>query len=221
MHICLEALIRLFLEVLRSLFGDITLLWKGGYLSSELPTLISTLKWIFFFTVVAMLTKSRIFRTMIIVGVPSFVNLIIDKLNLIPHIGSIISFIGGIALAPITALAWAYALLIDEEINPFLRIAATPGIMILAAINTIHPLTILGDISFILASGFIPQIIAFTTIGLIGLIIFLSPSFLCIVINKVLKLWSSWRYSTILILSPTLVSLIREKIYKILRKIST
>jgi len=193
-NICLEALLRLFFEILRVLFGNVTLLWKGGYFESELPYLISTCKWIFVFVLIAALVKNHTLRNLLIVGIPATFNLLIDTLNLIPFVGTFFSIGAGIIGVPIAALAWSFALWIDDRVHPLLRIFATPGIMILAAVNAVWPTSIFGDLGYALLSGFLPEISAFIGLIVIGVITILNPTFLCSAINKVLLKWETIRY---------------------------
>ncbi|MBU4501846.1 MAG: hypothetical protein KKA79_04585 [Nanoarchaeota archaeon] len=193
-NICIEALLRLFFEIIRVLFGDITLLWRGGYFETQLPALISTFKWIFLFAIMTVLVQNRLIRKALIVMIPEFINLMIDLLGIIPFIGPFLSIGAGVIGAPIAALAWAFALWTDEHVHPMLRLFATPGVMILAAVNAIHPFSIFGGAAYVVAFTFAAEIMAFLCIGLIGLIIILSPTFLCNFINGALKTWEEIRY---------------------------
>lgn len=193
-HICLEALIRLFFEIVRVLFGDVTLIWQGSYLESELPALLSTLKWILFFTILAMVVKNKTLRNVIVIGVPAVVNLSIDALGLIPYIGSFFAIGVGIAGVPIAALAWAFVLWVDDKVHPLLKIFATPGVMLCAAVNAVQPASVFGDFGFALALSYAPEIVAFFGIIAIGIIIVISPTWLCSALNKVLIVWEGIRY---------------------------
>lgn len=193
-HICLEALIRLFFEIVRVLFGDVTLIWQGSYLDSELPALLSTLKWILFFAILAMVVKNKTLRNVIVIGVPAVVNLSIDALSLIPFVGSFFAFGFGIAGVPIAVLAWAFVLWIDDQVHPLLKIFATPGVMFCAAFNTIHPVSLVGDFGFALALSYAPELVAFFCMIAISIPIVISPAWLCSALNKVLVIWEGIRY---------------------------
>ncbi|MBL7100826.1 MAG: hypothetical protein ISS23_02620 [Nanoarchaeota archaeon] len=194
LNVCLEVLIRLFFEIIRVLFGNITLLWKGGYLESEIPALLSTLKWIFFFTILTVIVKNRVLKNLFIIGVPAAFSFLIDLFGLIPFVGTFFSVGVGIAGIPIAALAWAFVLWTDEKVHPLLRFFATPGIMICAAINAVQPFSIVGDFSFALAIAYVPEIMAFFGIVFVGIVIILSPTFLCSILNSVLVKWADIRY---------------------------
>lgn len=194
LNICLEALIRLLFEITRVLFGDVTLIWRGGYLDSELPALLSTLKWVLFFTILAMVTKNRLLRNILVVGVPAAFGLLVDFLNFIPYVGTFFAVGAGIAGMPISALAWAFVLWVDEDVHWLLRVFATPGIMICAAINAVWPTSVVGDLGFAVALAYAPEIVAFFGVVAMGIIIAVSPAWLCSILNRVLVLWEAIRY---------------------------
>jgi len=192
-HICLEALIRLFFEIIRVLFGDVTLI-GAGYLDSQLPALLSTLKWILFFTILSMVVKNQVLKKLIIIGVPAIFSLLIDLLGLIPYVGTFFSVGVGIAGVPIAALAWAFVLWVDDRVHWLLRVFATPGIMICAAINAVQPVSIAGDFGFALAIAYMPELMAFLGIIFIGVMMILTPTWLCTPLNWVLVKWETIRY---------------------------
>lgn len=198
LNVCLEAVIRLFFEIIRVLFGDVTLLWRGGYFETQLPYLVSTLKWVFIFTLLTMLVKNNLFQKLLVVGIPAVVNLLIDAFGLIPYVGTIISTGIGIVGVPISALAWAFVLWTDEEIHPLLRFFATPGIMIAAAINAVQPLSIIGDLGYAVAFAYIAEIMAFLGVifsgAIVGLSMYLQTTFICSAINWALSKWETIRY---------------------------
>ncbi len=198
LNICIEAVIRLFFEIIRVLLGDITLIWRGGYFETELPYLVSTLKWVFIFTLLTMLVKNNLFQKLLIVGIPAVVNLFIDALGLIPYVGTSLSVGVGIVGVPISALAWAFILWTDEEVHPLLRVFATPGIMIAAAINAVQPLSIIGDLGYAVAFTYLAEIMAFLGVvfigAIVGLSVYLQSTFICSAINWALSKWETIRY---------------------------
>lgn len=194
LNICLEALIRLLFEIVRVLFGDVTLIWNGGYLDSELPALLSTLKWVLFFTVLAMFTKNRLLKNILVIGVPAAFSLLVDGLNLIPYVGTFFAVGAGIAGIPIAALAWAFVLWTDDKVHPLLRIFATPGIMVCAAINAVQPVSFAGDFGFAIAIAYVPEIMAFLGVVVMGILIALSPEWMCSTVNWTLVKWETIRY---------------------------
>lgn len=198
LNVCLEAVIRLFFEIIRVLFGDVTLLWRGGYFETQLPYLISTLKWVFVFTLLAMLVKNNLAQKLLIVGIPAAVNLLIDGLGLIPYVGTFLSTGAGIVGVPISALAWAFVLWTSEEVHPLLRVFATPGIMIVAAINAVQPLSIIGDMGYAVAFVYIAEIMAFLGVifvgAVVGLSVYFETTFVCSMINWALVKWETIRY---------------------------
>ena len=191
--ICIEALIRLFFEIIRVLFGDVTLIGES-YLDTQLPALLSTLKWILLFTILSMLVRNQVLKKILIVGIPAVFGSLIDLLGLIPFVGGFLSVGVGIAGIPIAVLAWCFVLWVDDRVHPLLRVFATPGIMICAAINAVQPVSIAGDLGFALAVGYMPELMAFLSLIVISVIIIISPTFLCSALNKVLILWESIRY---------------------------
>ncbi|MBM3199313.1 hypothetical protein FJZ53_00125 [Candidatus Woesearchaeota archaeon] len=195
LQVCVEALIRLFFEIIRVLFGDITLLWRGGYFDTQIPYLISTLKWILFFTILAMMVKNAKLRAFLIICVPVAVNLLIDSLGAIPFIGTALSVGVGIAGAPITALAWAFILWVDDRVHWALRIFATPGIMLAGAIVATLPyFSAPIDIGYAAGVAFAPEIMAFLGLAVIGVIIIISPTGMCSALNWSLQKWEAIRY---------------------------
>lgn len=192
--ICIEALIRLFFEIMRVLFGDVSLLWRGGYFDTQIPALISTLKWILFFTILSMIVKNQFLKKVLIIGIPAVFSLLIDGLSVIPYVGTLFSIGVGIAGVPISALAWAFVLWVDDRVHPLLRIFATPGIMICAAINAVQPVSIAGDFGFAVAVAYMPELMAFLSIIFIGVLMIFSPTWLCSSINWVLVKWETIRY---------------------------
>lgn len=218
-HICLEALIRLLFEIVRVLFGDVTLIWRGGYLETEIPALLSTLKWILFFTLIAMVTKNRLLKNLIILGVPAVFSLLIDGLSLIPYIGTFFSISIGIVGVPISALAWAFVLWTDDQVHWLLRLFATPGIMICAAINAVQPISIGGDLGFAVAIAYMPELMAFLAVIFIGVVIILSPTFLCSALNWVLVKWETIRYAGWKVAILGCLVFIRNKVIKIKNKL--
>ena len=193
LNICLEALIRLFFEIVRVLFGDVTLI-GNSYLDSELPHLISTLKWVFFFTLVAMLSKNPWIKKGLIIGIPSIIGLVKIPLSFIPFIGPFLSVGAGLASAPIVVISWLFILWIDDKIHPLLKVFATPGIMICAALNSVFPTSIFGNLGYVFLMGALPEITAFFGLLVIGFIIILSPTFICSFVNRTLELWAAIRY---------------------------
>lgn len=194
LNVCLEAVIRLFFEIVRVLFGDVTLIWRGGYFDTELPYLLSTLKWVFVFTLLAMLVKNNLFQKLLIVGIPAVVNLLIDSLGLIPYIGSFFSVGAGIVGVPISALAWAFVLWTDDHVHWLLRIFATPGIMVCAAINAVQPVSFAGDFGFAIAIAYVPEIMAFLGVVVMGILVAISPEWMCSTVNWTLVKWETIRY---------------------------
>lgn len=191
MNICLEALIRLFFEIVRVLFGDVTLIWKGGYLASELPALLSTLKWIMVFTVIAMLSKNHLIKKLLIVSIPSLVGL----LSFIPYVGNFLAIAAGIATARVVVISWAFVLWSDDRIHPLLRFFATPGVMIAAALNAVFPFSsTFGNLGYAFFAGYLPEVAAFLAIIFTGVAIVVRPTFLCSAVNSVLILWETVRY---------------------------
>ena len=193
-NICLESLIRLFFEIVRVLFGDVTLLWRGDYFESELPALISTLKWVFLFAFIAMFIHNQLMRKLLIVGIPAVFNFLIDSLSAIPFVGTFFSVGVGIVGAPIAALAWSFALWTDDNVHPLLRLFATPGIMVLAAVNAVQPISIVGDLGYAFAFAYFAEILSFLSIVFVGIIILFNPTFLCSVLNGTLVKWETIRY---------------------------
>ena len=191
LNICLEALIRLFFEVIRVLFGDVTLLWKGGYFDTQLPALISTLKWVFVFTLVSMLSKNPLWKKIIILAIPFLVGL----LSYIPFIGGILSVGAGILTMRIVVMSWVFVMWSDESIHWLLKIFATPGVVVFAALNAVFPYTsVFGNLGYAFLMGYLPEIAAFLFLVISGLLIIISPSFICNALNSVLQIWESIRY---------------------------
>jgi len=213
-HICIEALIRLFFEIIRVLFGNVTLLWKGGYFETELPALLSTAKWVFIFILITMLVKNKFFRNILVIGIPAAINLLIDMLGMIPFIGTFLSIGVGIAGAPIAALGWAFVLWTDQEIHPLMRVAATPGIMILAAINAVQPFSIFGDLGYAVVITKVPIIAGVGGIAFIGIVIAIGIDSLCALLNYTLKKWEAIRYEGFVSAILSCFILIKNKIYK-------
>ncbi len=191
LNICLEAVIRLLFEISRVLFGDITLLWKGGYFATEIPALLSTLKWVFVFALVSMLSKNQLLKKFIILGIPFLVGL----LSFIPFIGGLLAVGAGILTMRIVVMAWVFVLWSDDRVHWLLRIFATPGVVIFAALNAVFPYTsVFGNLGYAFLMGYLPEIAAFLFLVVSGLIIIISPSFLCGTLNSVLKTWEAVRY---------------------------
>jgi len=141
-----------------------------------------------------MLVHNQLLKKIIIIGVPAIFSLLIDTLSLIPFVGTFLSIGVGIAGAPISALAWAFVLWVDDRIHPLLRLFATPGIMICAAINAVQPVSIAGDFGYALAVGYMPEIMAFIGIIFIGVILVIRPVILCQTLNWALVAWETVRY---------------------------
>lgn len=212
LNICLEALIRLFFEIVRVLFGNITLIWKGGYLASELPSLLSTLKWVMIFAVVAMVSKNHLIRKLIIVGIPSLIGL----LSYIPLIGNFLAIAAGIAAARVVVVSWVFVLWSDERIHPLLKFFATPGVMICAALNAVFPYTsTFGNLGYAFFMGYLPEIGAFLAIVFMGVSVIASPTSLCSALNWVLIQWEVIRYEGWTTALLSCFMFIRNKAFKI------
>ncbi len=201
LNICLEAIIRLFFEVIRVLFGDVTIIFKSSniiaglveYLGSQIPALISTLKWIFIFILISMLSKNQLLKKVIILGIPFLVGL----LSYIPFIGNLLAVGAGILTMRIVVISWVFVLWSDDRIHWLLRIFATPGVMIIAALNAVFPYTsVFGNLGYAFLTSYVPEVAAFLFIVVMGLIFIISQSWtgLCEVLNFVLVKWETIRY---------------------------
>ncbi|MDP2906626.1 MAG: hypothetical protein Q8O03_01685 [Nanoarchaeota archaeon] len=201
LNICLEAIIRLFFEVIRVLFGDVTIIFKsaniiaglGEYFYSQTPALVSTLKWIFIFILVSMLSKNELLKKMIILGIPFLVGL----LSYIPFIGGYLAVGAGILTMRIVVISWVFVLWSDERVHPLLRAFATPGVMIIAALNAVFPYTsVFGNLGYAFLTSYAPEVAAFLFVVIMGLLFILTSSWtwLCELVNFVLIKWETIRY---------------------------
>jgi len=195
-NICLEAFIRLFFELIRFFLGDVSLIFRSGffaYLEVGLPVMISRLWLIFLFVVIIIVFRTDFIRNLVILSVPAAINSFSDIVNLIPG-GQFIGVPGVMLGVFVSAIAWAFLVLSNDKIHPFLRVAAAPIMMALGAINAAQPASIIGDGIAFLGFTYMAEIAAFSMFIILGLIVLVSPTFICSAINKVLMVISSYRY---------------------------
>jgi len=201
LNVCLEAIIRLFFEIVRVLFGDVTIIFKSGniitglgaYFYSQTPALLSTLKWVFVFILVSMLSKNELLKKMIILSIPFLVGL----LSYIPFIGKFLAVGAGILTMRIIVISWVFVLWSDERVHWLLRLFATPGVVIIAALNAVFPYTsVFGNLGYAFLISYVPEVAAFLFLVVIGLIFIFASSWtgLCEVVNFVLIKWETVRY---------------------------
>lgn len=198
LNICLEAFIRLFFEIIRFLFGDVSLIFRSSffaYLEVGLPVMISRLWLIFIFVVIILVFRQPFMRNLVILSIPAAMNSFSDFMNILPTgisqiIGIPIAFLGIF----VSAIAWGFLVLSNEKIHPLLRISAAPIMMILGAANAAQPVSIVGDAIAFLGFTYMAEIAAFAMFIIMGLIVLASPTFICSAVNKVLMVISGYRY---------------------------
>ncbi len=197
LNICIEAVIRLFLEIINYIFGDITLLFRGhpeALWTVVLPELLRTIAWVFIFFLVRYLVKIRLVANAIVIGIPVLLKLVATYLITIPIIGWIISPTLYVTAAILSAIAWGFLTLTDETIPFYLRFVGLPGMMILGAISgLIGPFGLLMDVGAIIALSTIPRIIVPLSTLIVILLTWWSPTLFCEMINSGLKLIESVR----------------------------
>jgi hypothetical protein len=187
--VCAEAGIRLLLETLKFLGLD-----PSAPFYVDLRTMLGAIKWLFIFLIIKVLVKHKLISNSLIVGIPAMLNMVATGIAAIPFIGIIGSAItwlvvGSISSA-ITSLAFGIILLTDERINLALRLIALPGMMMLGAMSgALIGLGVVGDVFIVIIMSYVPYAVIALSIAISGLIFFLSPGFLCELVNKALKLF--------------------------------
>lgn len=193
-NICFEAFIRLFFEFVRFFFGDVTLIFREGffsYLDVGVPVMVSRLWLIFLFVGITLVFRTDFIRNIVILSIPAFLNLFSDMTSIIGTPVMILSIF-------VSAVAWAVLVLSNEKIHPLLRVAAAPVMMVLGGINAVQPFSIAGDVTVFFAFTYMAEIAAFSTFIILGLIILVSPTFICSALNKALVIIESYRYEGII-----------------------
>ena len=182
--ICAETGIRLFLEILKFLGFDPT---AAAYI--DLGAMLGAIKWVFLFLIVKVLIKNRLAATAVIASIPMTFNLVGSFLGLIPFVGWLFTIFFGLVAAGVSAIAWSIIILTDDRINILLRIIALPGMMILGAVNALLPfIGIATSIGAAALFAYIPYLMIGISLMLYGLIVYLSPAFLCGAMNNVIAL---------------------------------
>lgn len=194
--ICLEAVIRLFFELVRFFLGDVTLIFKSGffdYLEVGLPVMLSRLWFLAIFVVIMLVFRQDFMRNLVILSIPAVINFFSDAANVLPG-GQFIGVPGTILGVFVSATAWAFLVLSNPRIHPLLRLVAVPGMMVLGAINAIQPASFVGDILAFVGFTYMAEIAAFLAFIVIGVIVIISPPFICGSVNKVLVVIEGFRY---------------------------
>jgi len=191
--VCLEVVIRLLLALARFLFGDVSLIWKEGvseYLVVGLPTMFSNAVFFALIIIVGIFFKQAKIRNAILFGLPAVINAAID-------FGAPVS--GGLTQAFalfgafVTAICWAAVALFDEQMNPVMRFAAIPAMVILGFINSLWPISIIGDAIGYLGFTFLAEFMGIIVLVIFGALIIFSPSFVCGTANEYLIFAADWR----------------------------
>lgn len=196
LSICVEALIRLFLEIINFVFGDVTLIFTGHPEAfwDVLQELLRTISWVFIFFLVRYLVKVKVLANAIIIGIPMLLTLVATALAAIPIIGWIFSGATLIASGILSALAWGFIALTDETVPLYLRFVGLPGMMLLGAIaGVIGPFGFLMSAGAIAALSTIAKIVIPLSTLIVLLLTFWSPTWFCETLNSTLKLMENVR----------------------------
>ncbi len=207
LNICVEALIRLLLEIINFVFGDITLIFRGHpeAIWSVLQELLKTIVWIFIFFIIKAMIKNRLVASAIIIGVPTFLIFLAKALSgfiasLIgtPVLGAIVGFLFSSPLIVISgilsALAWGFLAISDETVPLYLRFVGLPGMIVLGFISgAIGPLGLLLSVGAIVGVSMAARIVIPLSTLIVLLVTFWSPTFFCETLNSSLKLMESIR----------------------------
>lgn len=236
LNICIEAMIRLFLEIINFIFGDITLLFRGhpeALWTIVLPEMLKTIAWVFIFYLIKYIARSRIVSYILIIGLPLVLTWIAHALSTFiasliatPLIGAVVGFVIASPLLMVSgllsAVAWGFLAITDDTVPLYLRIVGMPGMMVLGLIAGS-----IGPFGWLMAAGAVAGltvaagvIIPLSTLAVI-LITWWSPSFFCEKLNSTLKLLENIRQEGLiegikgsLVIIPVLIKKRIIKLYK-------
>ncbi len=197
LNICVEALIRLIFEIINYVFGDVTLLFRGhpeAFWTVVLPELLRTISWIFIFFLIKYLVKVKLLANLIIIGIPIVLKLIATAFAAIPIIGWLFSGAILVTSAILSAIAWGFITITEDEVPFYLRVVGLPGMMVLGAVSGA-----IGVFGMVIDAG---AIVALSTIArwvipgstLVVLLLTLwSPTWFCEMLNGSLKIIANVR----------------------------
>jgi hypothetical protein len=222
LNICVEALIRLLLEIINYVFGDITLLFRGhpeAFWTVVLPELLRTIVWIFIFYIIKYLIKVRFLANIIIIGIPLALTAIAGLFSAIPVIGWIFSGAILVTSAILSAIAWGFITITEESAPVYLRLIGLPGMMVLGAIaGAIGPFGILIDMGAVVALSTIASWVIPASTLIVLLLTFWSPTWFCETLNTSLKVIANVRQEGLvegISQSLMFIPLIKNRIIKI------
>lgn len=196
LNICVEALIRLLLEIVNFVFGDITLIFRGHpeALWDVLQELLKTIVWVFIFFLVRYLVKIRILANAIVIGIPILLQWIAGFLAAIPLIGWL--FAGAIAVTAgiLSAIAWGFLAVTDETVPLYLRFVGLPGMIVIGFFSgVIGPFGIVINAGAIVALATIARIVIPLSTLIVVLLTWWSPTWFCETLNTSLKVLENVR----------------------------
>ncbi len=196
LSICVEALIRLFFEIINFALGDVTLIFRGHpeAVWDVLQELLRTVVWIFVFYLIRYLTGTRIVSNAIIISIPLMLQAVGGYLGMIPILGWILSPTAFIAAGILSAIAWGFLAITDETVPLYLRFVGLPGMIVLGAISgIIGPFGILMAAGAIVALSTIAKIVVPLSTLIVLLLTWWSPTWFCEVLNSGLKILADVR----------------------------
>ncbi len=190
LSICIEALIRLFFEIINFALGDVTLIFRGHpeAVWDVLQELLKTVIWVFIFYLIRYLIGTRIVSNAIIISIPVALQAVGGFLGKIPILGWVISPTVFIAAGILSAIAWGFLAITDETVPLYLRFVGLPGMVMLGAISgIIGPFGVLMDAGAIVALATIAKIIVPLSTLIVLLLTWWSPTWFCEILNSGLR----------------------------------
>lgn len=226
LNICIEALIRLFLEIINFVFGDITLLFRGhpeALWTVVLPELLKTLVWIGLFYLIRYLVRMRLLANLIIIGIPLLLGWVSGLLAAIPIIGWLFSGAVMATAGILSAIAWGFIAITDDTVPLYLRFVGLPGMIVLGFISGVWgPLGILINVGAIIAISTISRIMIPLSTLIVLLLTLWSPTWFCEIMNSSLKVLENVRQEGVIGgISESLIAipiLIKNRLIKIKNK---
>jgi hypothetical protein len=190
LNICVEALLRLFFEIINFVFGDVTLIFRGqtDAIWNVLQELLKTISWVFIFYLIRYLVKTRVLSYILIIGLPLLLHAIAGVMAGIPLIGWIFSGTILVTAGLLSAIAWGFIAITDETVPVYLRFIGLPGMMLLGFASGL-----LGPLGWVMAAGAVAalstaaRIVVPLSTLLVLLLTLWSPTWFCETLNTGLK----------------------------------
>lgn len=197
LNICVEAVIRLFFEIINFVFGDVTLLFRGhpeALWTVVLPETLRTIVWVVVFYLVKHFVRIRIVANAIIITIPLLLQLAAGALAAIPFIGWLFAGAVAVTAGVIAAIAWGFLTITDETVPAYLRIVGLPGMMVLGFISgIIGPLGIVMGMGAVAGLAFIANIVIPLSTLAVVVLTWWSPTWFCEMLNTSLKVLANIR----------------------------